>query len=93
MPLWWLILNVIILNTRPKKSAEKYRTIWTKDGSPLAVHTAAQAKLVSGYLRSIVKSPMVVDYAMRYGNPSIKSTLAKLREPLKEIKIEILQGS
>jgi protoporphyrin/coproporphyrin ferrochelatase len=79
-PIWWLILNVFILNTRPKKSAEKYRTIWTRDGSPLSVHTAAQAKLVSGYLRSIVKSPMLVDYAMRYGNPSVRSVMNALRE-------------
>lgn len=79
-PLWWLILNVFILNTRPKQSAEKYRAIWTKDGSPLAVHTAAQAKLVSGYLRSLVKSPLVVDYAMRYGNPSVHAVMTRLRE-------------
>jgi ferrochelatase len=79
-PIWWLILNVFILNTRPKQSAEKYRTIWTKDGSPLAVHTAAQSKLVNGYLRSIVKSPLVVDYAMRYGSPSVRSVLTALRE-------------
>lgn len=79
-PIWWLILHVFILNTRPKQSAEKYRAIWTKDGSPLAVHTAAQAKLVSGYLRSLVKSPLVVDYAMRYGNPSVRSVLTRLRE-------------
>jgi protoporphyrin/coproporphyrin ferrochelatase len=79
-PIWWLILNVFILNTRPKQSAEKYRTIWTKEGSPLAVHTVAQTKLVSGYLRSIVKSPLLVDYAMRYGNPSVHSVMTALRE-------------
>ncbi len=79
-PIWWLILNLFILNTRPKKSAEKYRAIWTRDGSPLAVHTAAQAKLVSGYLRSILKSPLLVDYAMRYGNPSVHSVMTALRE-------------
>jgi ferrochelatase len=77
-PIWWLILNVFILNTRPKQSAEKYKTIWTKEGSPLLVHTAAQAKLVSGYLRSIVKSPLLVDYAMRYGNPSVHSVISAL---------------
>ena len=36
---WWPILNIIILNTRPKKSAEKYSLVWTKEGSPLRVHT------------------------------------------------------
>ena len=44
------------------------------------MHTAAQAKLVSGYLRSIVKSPLLVDYAMRYGNPSVHSVMTALRE-------------
>ncbi|MDO9064108.1 MAG: ferrochelatase, partial [Sulfuricella sp.] len=46
--LWWLILNGIILNTRPKKSAEKYAQIWTREGSPLLVHTQRQAKLLRG---------------------------------------------
>jgi len=79
-PIWWLILNVFILNTRPKRSAAKYRAIWTKDGSPLAVHTAAQTKLLRGYLGSIVKSPLLVDYAMRYGEPSVRSVMTRLRE-------------
>src|SRR5574343_627705 len=43
--IWWLILNGIILNTRPKKSAEKYASIWSKEGSPLLVHTRKQASL------------------------------------------------
>ena len=38
-PLWWLILNGIILNVRPKKSAAKYATVWMDEGSPLRVHT------------------------------------------------------
>lgn len=77
--LWWLILNGIILNTRPKQSAAKYTAIWTKEGSPLRVHTEKQARMVQGYLGSVVKSPIVVDYAMRYGNPDIGSALAKMR--------------
>lgn len=78
-PVWWLILNGIILNVRPKKSAAKYATIWTKDGSPLAVHTAAQAKLVQGYLGDAIRSPLVVAHAMRYGNPSVASVLDRLK--------------
>jgi len=77
---WWLILNGIILNTRPKKSAEKYAQIWTSEGSPLQVHTERQAKLLKGYLGDRVKAPLVVDYAMRYGNPSVASVLAKFKE-------------
>ena len=77
---WWLILNGIILNTRPKKSAAKYATVWTKEGSPLRVHTAKQAALLQGYLGERSKAPLVVDYAMRYGNPGIPKVLRKLKE-------------
>jgi protoporphyrin/coproporphyrin ferrochelatase len=78
-PIWWLILNGIILNTRPKKSAEKYASIWTAEGSPLKVHTEKQAKLLKGWLGEHIASPFTVDYAMRYGEPSISATLAKLK--------------
>jgi ferrochelatase len=78
--LWWLILNGIILNTRPKKSAAKYASIWLKEGSPLRVYTEKQATLLQGYLSQRTKAPYVVDYAMRYGNPSIPSVLRRLRE-------------
>ena len=76
---WWLILNGAILNTRPKKSAEKYAAIWTAEGSPLKVHTEKQAKLLKGWLAEKVASPFMVDYAMRYGNPSIPDTLARMK--------------
>lgn len=79
--IWWLILNGIILQTRPKKSAEKYASIWDKhEGSPLRFHTEKQAKLLQGWLGERVKSPFVVDYAMRYGNPSVASALARMSE-------------
>jgi ferrochelatase len=77
--LWWLILNGVILNTRPKKSAAKYASIWMPEGSPLKVHTERQAALLQGYLGERSKG-IVVEYAMRYGNPSIPSVLAKLKE-------------
>lgn len=80
-PIWWLILNGIILNTRPKKSAEKYASVWMKEGSPLIVHTERQTTLLQGYLGEKTKGvPLVVDYAMRYGNPSIPSVLSKLKQ-------------
>jgi ferrochelatase len=79
--IWWLILNGVILQTRPKKSAEKYASIWDKhEGSPLRFHTEKQAKLLQGWLGERVKSPFVVDYAMRYGNPSVDSALARMAE-------------
>jgi ferrochelatase len=77
-PIWWLILNGYILNTRPKISAAKYARIWMPEGSPLKVHTERQAALLQGYMGEKVKG-IVVDYAMRYGNPSIPSVLAKLK--------------
>ena len=78
-PVWWLILNGIILNTRPKKSAAKYAAIWMKEGSPLRVHTERQAALLQGYLGQRTKAPFVLEYAMRYGNPSIPDMLQKLK--------------
>lgn len=78
-PLWWLILNGIILNTRPKQSAAKYATIWTKEGSPLRAHTEKQSRLVQGFLGTVVKSPLMVEYAMRYGEPAIDKVLANMR--------------
>lgn len=76
---WWLILNGIILNVRPKKSAAKYASIWLKEGSPLRVYTAKQAVLLQGYLSLRTQAPYVVEYAMRYGNPSIPDALARLK--------------
>ncbi|HEX7971476.1 MAG TPA: ferrochelatase [Thiobacillus sp.] len=75
---WWPILNGIILNTRPKKSAEKYAAIWTADGSPLKRHTEKQAKLLKGWLGERIATPFTVDYAMRYGQPSIADALTRL---------------
>jgi len=76
---WWLILNGIILNTRPKKSAKKYAKIWMPEGSPLRVHTAKQTVLLQGYLSQRTRAPFVVDYAMSYGNPSIAGAMQKLK--------------
>ena len=78
-PLWWLILNLFILNTRPTKSAERYAQVWMSDGSPLKVHTARQATLVRGYLGERTQFPLVVDYCMRYGHPSISEKLHEFK--------------
>ncbi len=78
--IWWLILNGIILNTRPRKSAAKYASIWMQEGSPLRIHTEKQTALLQGYLGERTKAPFVIDYAMRYGNPSIPGVLRKLKE-------------
>jgi ferrochelatase len=78
--IWWLILNGIILNTRPKKSAAKYASIWLPEGSPLRVYTEKQTSLLCGYLGQRTDAPFVVGYAMRYGNPGIPEGLRKLKE-------------
>ena len=76
--IWWLILNGIILNVRPKKSAAKYALIWTAEGSPLKVHTAKQALRLQGFLHA-AKIDVPVELGMRYGNPSIAAGLDKLK--------------
>ena len=77
--IWWFILHLIILPFRSKQSAAKYQSIWTDDGSPLKVHTAKQAKLLGGYLGERGQK-IRVEYAMRYGNPSVESVLKKLKD-------------
>jgi len=79
-PLWWLILNGLVLRTRPRKSAAKYALIWTKEGSPLAVHTAKQATLLKGYLGERIRTPHLVVWAMRYGQPSVQKAMLELRD-------------
>lgn len=76
--LWWFILNLIILPFRSSKSAEKYASIWSKDGSPLKVHTEKQAMLLQGYLGERGHDVRVV-YAMRYGATNIPEVLSKLK--------------
>ncbi len=78
-PLWWLILNGIILNLRPAKSAAKYAQIWMKDGSPLKVHTERQARLLKGWLGEAGAPDIAVAWAMRYGQPSIASALDQFK--------------
>lgn len=75
---WWPILNGVILPFRARKSAEKYASIWSSEGSPLRVHTQKQAALLRGYLGERGHQVEVV-YAMRYGNPSIPEVLDKLK--------------
>ena len=75
---WMLILHGIILRVRPKKSAAKYASIWTPEGSPLKVWTEKQATLLRGYLGERGHQ-VTVRYAMRYGNPAIPAVLDELK--------------
>ncbi|MEJ6005434.1 ferrochelatase [Paucibacter sp. AS339] len=75
---WKAILHGIILRVRPAKSAAKYASVWTSEGSPLKVWTEKQSKLLQGYLGERGHA-VTVRYAMRYGSPSIADTLNALR--------------
>ena len=72
---WWLILNGIVLNTRPSKSAHAYAQVWTPDGSPLAAITKAQAAA----LQERLGDAAMVRWGMRYGNPAIGAEIAALK--------------
>lgn len=73
--IWQPILRGIILNTRPQKSAEAYKLVWTDEGSPLAAYTRSQSEKIGERLNGIS-----VDWAMRYGNPDIASRLHTMKE-------------
>jgi ferrochelatase len=79
--LWWPILNGIVLVTRPKKSGAAYEEIWNHelDESPLRTFTRSQAEKLTG-LMGDHGDRLVVDWAMRYGNPSIASRMERLQQ-------------
>ena len=72
-------MNLIILNIRPSKTAKAYKEIWMKkeNMSPLRYYTIMQTKKL---IESLKEEKLIVDFAMRYGNPSINSKLNKLKE-------------
>jgi len=72
---WWPILNGIILNTRPKRSAHAYAQVWTSQGSPLAAITREQAER----LQAMLGDAALVRWAMRYGNPALGPELAAMK--------------
>jgi protoporphyrin/coproporphyrin ferrochelatase len=74
--IWQPILRGIVLTTRPRKSAHAYSQVWTPDGAPLVAITRAQASALQGRLGNTV----VVDWAMRYGQPSIETKLAAMKD-------------
>jgi ferrochelatase len=76
--LWWLILNGVILMKRPSASGAKYRAIWNRElnESPLRTITRSQAEKVASAFSA--NNDIIVDWAMRYGNPSIASRIEAL---------------
>ncbi|NKB62112.1 MAG: ferrochelatase [Gammaproteobacteria bacterium] len=95
-PIWWFILNAVILNTRPRKSAKAYKKVWTKNGSPLMSISMDQLRGIKAQFNSgddsvdfsgehfedsSGKMPSIhFEFSMRYGNPSIESGLSALRD-------------
>jgi len=77
--LWWLVLNGVILNVRPAKSAAAYRKVWTDEGSPLLAISKKQREKLDHCLRNALGDHVHVELAMRYGNPSIKAGMQALR--------------
>ena len=77
--LWQIILNLFILTFRPSKTAHAYKKIWRKESneSPLLYFTRNQADKLN---KKIGSEKVIVDFAMRYGNPSIKSKLNILKD-------------
>jgi len=75
--IWWPLLNLVILNIRPKRSARAYQQIWTEQGSPLLTISRQQAVALQSELDG--DGHYVVELAMRYGTPSIKAGMAALK--------------
>lgn len=76
----WLLIHLVVLRVRPRKSARLYQEIWTKEGSPLAVIHAQLGKSLGLVLQD--QSPsgtLVVETAMRYGQPSLATALSRLK--------------
>lgn len=78
--LWFLILHLVILRIRPRRSAKAYSSVWSDQGSPLLVHTRNQCEGIRERLKAQHGDDIVVEFAMRYGNPSIPSALQSMQE-------------
>lgn len=76
--IWWPLLNLVILNIRPKYSARAYQKIWTDEGSPLLAFSRQQAEALQLALGN--DGRYAVELAMRYGNPSIEAGMASLKQ-------------
>jgi ferrochelatase len=76
--IWWPLLNLVILNIRPKYSARAYQKIWTDEGSPLLAFSRQQAQALQSALGN--DGRYTVELAMRYGKPSIAAGMASLKQ-------------
>ena len=77
---WAPLLHGVVLQTRPKKSAHAYQQVWRADGSPLAAITRLQAAALAGAWGTEEEGGVLVDWAMRYGRPSIPDRLSAMKD-------------
>ncbi|MCB0186548.1 MAG: ferrochelatase, partial [Caldilineaceae bacterium] len=79
-PRWfWLpLLNGIILNTRPRRSAKLYSNVWTAEGSPLLLNLQRQGAALQTQLRERTGQSIVVAVGMRYGEPALEEVMRQL---------------
>jgi len=78
--IWWPVLNLIILSKRPRAKGRDYDTIWNKElnEGPLKTITRSQAEQVTQRMKDLAGDRIVVDWAMRYGNPAVKPAIEGL---------------
>ena len=74
--IWWLILHLIVLPFRPRKSAAMYQKVWTPEGAPLTVFSEKQKVALAAHLAEGYR----VEFGYRYGEPSIKTSLSRLAQ-------------
>jgi len=79
-PLWWLILNGIILRLRPGRVAKNYQKVWTEEGSPLLAIGKQQQKALEQRLHDVFKEEIPVYLAMTYGSPSMEEVGRQMRK-------------
>lgn len=78
--LWWIILNLLVLPLRPRRSAKIYQKIWTAEGSPLLSHMQNLADKLNHALIDNFSQPVKLAVGMRYGKPSIAAALKELHQ-------------
>jgi ferrochelatase len=79
-PLWWLILNLVILRIRPGRVAKAYASVWTKDGSPLLAISKKQRQALERKLEETYGRKIPVSLAMTYGTPNMEQAGMELRK-------------
>jgi protoporphyrin/coproporphyrin ferrochelatase len=78
--IWWPVLNLIILSKRPGPKGRDYASIWNKDlnEGPLKTITRSQTEQLAAHLKDVAGDRITVDWAMRYGNPPIRTAIENL---------------